>query len=255
MSRLMEATRRFLGRSKSEAKKAASSGKAAVPLSGTQAKSLSDPATAVVPSNGASSNGTSASVMETKPARPMTMRSSGRQQAEVVAVLRKMHDQLEAQADRENQLADRVERLPEALAAVPQVSRQVTNLMEFLQDQAGRAGKRDELLQQTIATSAEHQKRQLDVLGLIEQQIESSNDVHGEVVVGLETLRQSIGSTNEHAEKVVGRLEAIAGDLERREKTLADQLLRTEQRLMMTTIGASVVAAGAMILAAVAIFA
>jgi hypothetical protein len=249
----MEATRRLLGRSKSDGAGSAS-GSSDVPISGTQAKRLSDPSTAVVPTAGDASNGKAGSVMETKPSRPMAMRSSGRQQTELVVVLKKMHAQLEAQAEREKELTARSERLPEALAAAPQISRQITNLMEFMQDQAGRAAKRDDLLQQTISSATEQQKRQLDVLGLIEQQIESSNDVHGEVVVGLETLRQSIGSTNEHAEKVVGRLETIAGDLQRRERSLADQLLRTEQRLMMTTIGASVVAAGAMILAAVALF-
>lgn len=257
MSRLMEATRRFLGRSGKTAASGASAGEKrsrSIPLNGTQAKGLAGVSAEGEGSESETGTGKPTAMMEAKPSRPMAMRSSSRQQAEVVAVLKKMHAQLEAQAEREKQLAAHVERIPESLAAGPQISRQITNIQEFLQDQAGAGRRRDESLQEAIANAAQQQKRQLDVLGLIEQQIESSNGLHGEVASSLDALRQSIVSGAEQAEKATERLGSIADSLERRETTMSERLLKAEQRLLIAAASAAVVSAGAMMLAAVAIF-
>ena len=181
---------------------------------------------------------------------------------ELTDLLATIRTGIQSQEDRQQEMLDRFEGLPEFLAQVPETGKAQLALLKTLQQEVSRAG-------HTNADLASHLKQLPSLLQPVPQMVESQNTLlqqvadrlssqtrHGqEVVTSLEAMRFCLGQVAATSERQVSCLASMEMAHQRNMEALADSLHDQGRRmaaLLVTTLGIVAVAlAGLLFLASV----
>jgi ABC-type transporter Mla subunit MlaD len=151
-------------------------------------------------------------------------------------MVRRIGDHLEGQTQRTERLLELMDRLPPAIDALPEINRQNARFVETLHEHFGQAKRREEALNETLSTLTEASGRQTDVLGLVQQHLDTSGQMAAQLGGTLDTLRETLGDMADANARTVDVLSSFTEKAAMRETELITTITRT-QRWM---IGASV---------------
>lgn len=173
---------------------------------------------------------------------------------EVMGLVRTISTHLEKQTSRTGRLVECLQRLPEALDAMPEINRQNARLLEVINDYLDHARRRDDALNDTLSGMSTASRRQTEVLGLLQQQMDVSHRTSETLVSSLgdfrETLTELAGS-NSRASNI---LTELSRSNERREIDLTHLLDRNQRWLVAAVVCCATMSLTAIILAGVAWF-
>jgi len=218
----------------------------AIDLTGTQAEPLSKQLGANM------GGGAPGSTIEPKPTR-LRFTPDGRSNEEVLGLVRKIGDHLDAQTRRTEQVLRLMDRVPQALDALPEINRQNTRLMEALHEHFSQAKRREHALNDTLSMITETSGRQTDVLGLIQQQLDTSSRTTAQFGETLDELRHALGGLAESNNRSAEILANLADERTEREMVLATALARTQRWMIMAVCCCGITSLAAIAVAAVAL--
>jgi DNA repair exonuclease SbcCD ATPase subunit len=217
-----------------------------IDLRGTQAAALDD-------AGGARAASPAATAIEPKSVRSRTASDGNRSLEEIMSLVRKISDHLDGQTDRTERMLQLIDRMPQALDALPEINRQNARLLESLHAHLDQARRREEALNDTLATITEAAKHQTEVLGLVQQQLDHSSQSSAQLTGTLSELRQSLSDlaqANTHSSEVLSKMAEATGE---RENRLTDTLTRTQRWIIAGVLCASAASIAAIATAIVAV--
>jgi ABC-type transporter Mla subunit MlaD len=191
--------------------------------------------------------------IEARPVRGRSIADANGNLHEIMGLVRKISEHLDGQTDRTERMLQLIDRMPQALDALPEINRQNARLLESLHAHLDQARRREEALNNTLGTITEAAKHQTEVLGLVQQQLDHSSQSSVQLTNTLGNLRQSLSDlaqANKHSSEVLSKMAEATGE---RENRLTETLSRTQRWIIAGVLCASVASIAAIATAIVAI--
>jgi len=204
-----------------------------VDLTSTQADGLSrnqKPDTNVEPKMRRSGDGDSQAI-EKRPTngRLRSGAPSNAQVEEVMSIVRNISSHLESQTRRTDKLIECMERLPNALDALPEINRQNSRLLEIVSDYLTHARQRDDALNDTLSGISNATTRHTEVLGLLQQQLDASGRSTESLASNLDGFKQALAQLAGTNTKTTTILSEMNRAGEKRDAELTRMLNRTQK--------------------------
>jgi chromosome segregation ATPase len=219
-----------------------------IDLTSTQAGGLAT--TADEPGNGNASG--ELAMIEPKPVRER--RGESRTHQEVLGLVQRIGEHLDQQSQRAERMVELMDRIPAMLDALPEISRQNATLVEALHDHFAQAKRREEALGATLSTITDTSERQTDVLGLIQQQLDSNSHTAQQFQGTLDNLRCALSDLADSNTRSSDVLLQMSEQRDAREAEFRETLSRTQAWTVAAMIACSMVSVAAVIVAAIALF-
>jgi hypothetical protein len=183
--------------------------------------------------------------VEPKPMRGRVISESARSYDEVMGTVRKIGSHLDSQSERTERLLGLMDRLPPALASLPELNRQNARLLDALHDHFVQARGREDTLNETLSTMNQTSGRQTEVLGLLQQQVEAGSRTTARLTETLDTLRGALSDLAESNTRSAEVLGAVSDAAAERETALVASLGRMQRWMIAAVIicGAAAVTA------------
>lgn len=178
----------------------------------------------VVDHGGADGN---ALVAERRPKRSMAELQQGYE--EVMGLVRRVGDHLDAQAKRTEKLLTLMERMPQALDALPEINRQNARLLEAISEHLSQSKNRETALNDTLRSLGESSSQQTEVLGLLQRQFDISTQSAEKMTETLGNFSEALSNlaaTNNRSTDVLSRIVDAADE---RESRMASMVSRSER--------------------------
>jgi len=222
----------------------------AIAFSGTQAAALTEHREDTLPSD--SSSPPANVSIETKPTRRQSVSELQRGYDEVLGVVRRIGEHLDEQRERSERIVELLDRLPQALDVMPEISRQNIRLLESITEYLEESRRREESINATLMRLGESADNQTEIVGLVQQQLNTGNDSARQMSAALTDFRASLGELSASTTRSTDVLASMNKTGEARDARLMTIMSRTE-RWMIAAMACSIVAAGTAV--AVAVFA
>lgn len=172
---------------------------------------------------------------------------------EVMHLVRKISDHLDTQTERTERMMQWMEHMPQALEALPEVSRQNARMIEILKEHLSHINERDSSLNGTLSRLGDSSQHQTEVLGLLQQQLDNSSRSAEQMTETLGSFREALGNlanTNNRSTEILANVVRAS---EERESTLTAMFERTQRWMIVAAILIGTLAVGAIVLSAMAI--
>lgn len=195
--------------------------------------------------------------IETRPsANAMTSsRSSsggGSAQKEVLQLVRKVSEHLDDQSTRTERLMGMLDKLPEALDAIPQLNQQNQRLLTLIGEQFDHARERDQALNAALSRLGDGTASQREVLDLLQQQIEAGNQTAAHVAEHLGSLQSALDRLADSNTRSAQMVTDMAQATRRQESALLEQLQKSQRWLFIVLGAIGAVTITALVIALVA---
>jgi hypothetical protein len=165
--------------------------------------------------------------------------------AEAASLVRSISEHLQGQTERTERLLSLLDRVPQALDALPEIGRLNAGVLEALHDHLAQGKRRDETLSATLIRMSESTERQAEVLGLIQQQIDASRASTERLTEPLGELRSALEGLSKSNQQATEVLKSMWGAADRREIALTQALTHTQRWLIGAVILCAVASAAA----------
>jgi len=162
-----------------------------------------------------------------------------RSHEQLVNLIQRIDDHLNSQAERADRMLTLLERLPEALDAMPQIRKNGEHVVAVLERHMDAQRERDEQLRETMNGLGEGSRRQAEALTLIRDEIRAGQEREQQITNVLGDFRETLtnlGKTNEQSIEVLRRLSEHSKE---RESKLA-RILEKHSRILIVIAGAAV---------------
>lgn len=235
-----------------------------IDLTGTQAQGLADSAQPASPDS--SREGDEDAVLEDEVAggsylsrrnsrgsRTKTMNELQRGYDEVIGLVRKIGDHLDAQTERTERMMSMMEHLPQAIDALPEINRQNARLLDILSDHLTQTKDREQALNDTLRHLGNSSDHHTEVLSVLQQQLDTNHRASEHMTETLGSFREALTNLAETNNRSTEILSRITEARDEREAKLTAMFKQTQR--WMIAVGGTVGALGliAIILAIMAI--
>jgi hypothetical protein len=178
--------------------------------------------------------------------------AAARTPEEIVLMVRRIGDHLEGQTQRTERLLELMDRLPPAIDALPEINRQNARFVETLHEHFGQAKRREEALNATLSTITEASGRQTEVLGLVQQHLDTSSQTSAQLSGTLETLRETLGDFADANGRTVSVLSSFMENAAKRETELIGTITGTQRWMIGAAVFCGLASVTAIVVALVA---
>lgn len=213
-----------------------------VSLNGTQAERLAD-----APASKSDKSEQDLAMIEPKPIKSRDM------QEDVVAMIRRIGEHLDAQSGRTERLIELMERLPPALEALPEINRQNTRLLDVLTDHLDQVRTREDALNATLSRLGEATSQQTETLTQVREELDRGTELSGRMTDTLGSFRETLTQLTETNTQSASVLTGMADTMHAREERMAQALTRTNRWMIAALAGCALVAGAAAVLAGIAL--
>lgn len=220
-----------------------------IDLTGTQAEGLSNGSGGDDVQRSRTAEDSLAPVHRRKP----TLTEIQQNYDEVMGLVRKIGDHLDAQTQRTEKLVSLMERLPEAIDALPEMHRQNARLLEALSEHLAHSRKREETLNSTLDKLGEASGHQTEVLGLLQQQFDSSTRSAEQMTQTLTGFNETLANLAQNNSRSTEALTQLMRTTEQRESQLIDIFGRTQKWMIGLLAGVGLLTIAAIVIAVIAI--
>ena len=152
---------------------------------------------------------------------------------EVVDLIRTVRVHLDQQADRSDRLLSLMENLPGALEAIPEASRNQSRMAESMASHADQQNKAITRLNETLGSMATASEHQSQVMGVLQQQIESSRRTDEQLLGSFSAVNQTLIQLSQSSQASVQTLRKVTDQSDRSSQRIED-LMRRNSRTMTT---------------------
>lgn len=145
---------------------------------------------------------------------------------EVMGLVRKVGDHLDTQSQRTEKLLSLMERMPQALDALPEINRQNSQLLQALNEHLSQSKKRETTLNDTLRSLGESSSQQTEVLGLLQRQLDSSTRSAEQMTETLSSFSEALtnlAATNNRSTDILARIVESAEQRDARMATMASR--------------------------------
>lgn len=218
---------------------------------GAQAEGLVRSVAEHEPHDDATATRASTSVVEPKltvGSRSRSMAELQRSYDQVMQLVGRIGDHLDAQSERQERMDALMQRLPSLLESLPEMCRQNDQLVRLLDKHLEQTGRREQMVNESIDSLGDAAREQAETLGAVREQLAVNDRTAQTTAATLSDFRAAltdIGATNHRATDV---LTGLAEAAERRESTLEASLARTQKWMI-----AAIACCGVAVIAALAI--
>ncbi len=162
-------------------------------------------------------------------AKPRSMAELQRGYEEVMGLVRKVGDHLDAQTKRTERLIDLMENLPQALDALPEINRQNSQLLEALNEHLSQSKKRESTLNDTLRSLGESSAQQTEVLGLLQQQFDASTRSAEQMTETLGNFSEALSNLAETNNRSTDILARIVDSADERDARMAALMSKSDR--------------------------
>lgn len=180
---------------------------------------------------------------------PRSLADLQRGYGEVMDLVRKISDHLDAQSTRTAQVSAVIERLPQVIEQLPELNRHNARLLDVLGDHLERAKSRDSSISAALTHLNETSSHQSEVLGLIQRQLDTTQQSNSRIADALTDLRQSLNDMTANSNRSMATMASLADAGAARDTRLAS-LLGRMQRWVIAAVVCLILALAAAIVAA-----
>lgn len=232
-----------------------------IDLTGTQAEALAG-SSATSDRNGRDGEGEA----EPEPdgARPLTrisqhgsrsksMNELQRGYDEVIGLVQKIGNHLDAQTERTERMMSMMEHLPQAIDAIPEINRQNARLLDILSDHLTQTKDREQTLNETLRRLGDSSDHHTEVLSVLQQQLASNHRASEHMTETLGSFREALTNLAETNNRSTDILSRITEASEQRESKLTMMFQQTQRWMIAVGGTVGVLALAAIILAILAI--
>lgn len=166
---------------------------------------------------------------EQPPSRQRSLAQLQQGYDEVMGLVRKVNDHLDAQTQRTEQMLEMVEKLPAALEAIPEINRQNARLIELVSEHLREGKRRDNELNQSLEKLSSSSTQQTEVLGLLQQQFDASTQSSQQMTETLGSFSKclsDLAATNNRSTDILSK---IVQENEQREVRMAEMARRSDR--------------------------
>jgi len=220
-----------------------------IDLTGTQAGGLA----ASVREPAEEASGSHAAPLSTRTGRTKTIGELQRGYDEVLGLVRKIGDHLDAQTERTERMMQMMEHLPQAIDALPEINRQNARLLDILSDHLTQTKEREQALNDTLRRLGDASDHHTDVLSVLQQQLDTNHRASEQMTETLGSFREALTNLAETNNRSTEILSRITESSDERESKLTAMFQQTQRWMIAVggTVGA--LAMIAIILAVMAI--
>ena len=222
----------------------------AIDLSGTQAESLSQ--SMDLEHESTNGNGDRPAIVEStrKTSFPTPTVSS---MEEVSALVRKVGEHLDSHADQTERLLVMLEQIPSAFDTLPEIHRQNTCLLEELTAHFSKARAREAALNDSLHNLSKASDRQIQVMGLIQQQLDANHKAAEHRTDALNRLEATLSTLAESHTRTGVALSTMIDSGTRQQSELCRQLGRTHKWIIATFLCCAAASVTALTIALIAL--
>jgi uncharacterized phage infection (PIP) family protein YhgE len=217
-----------------------------IDLSGTQAEGLGDAQSAAA-RNGQDDEPTHSKGGEGHLARfiPRSNRAKAiselqRGYDEVIRLVRKVSDHLDTQTERTERMMSVMERLPQAIDALPEINRQNARLLDILSDHLAQSKSREHALNDTLRRLGDASDHHTEVLSVLQRQLDTNHRAAEHMAETLSSFRDALSSLAETNNRSTDLLSRITEASDERESKLTTMFQQTQRWMIAVggTVGA-----------------
>jgi len=172
---------------------------------------------------------------------------------EVLDLIRHMRQHMDSQSQRSERMMEILDRLPDALASLPESARNQARMIEVLQNNFERQNNQGKQFNETMAAlvaSAEHQGQ---TMGAIQQQIASSNQYDEKMLASFTAMNQTLHQLDESNRSGVQTFRNITEMASKSDQRLETLMKRNTRHMTVLTITSWVLAGIALVAATYAV--
>ena len=166
---------------------------------------------------------------------------------EIMSLVRTIGEHVTRQNERTERLLNVLEGLPAALASLPDHARQSAQLLELLSKHAGQSEARDVALNAALANLNRTASQQTDVMGLLQQQLDSNAQAEARIIEAIDTMPQTLRQVAERGERACELLSDISRSGALRERQFFRSILRIQYWMIAAVLLCALAAGGALV--------
>ena len=165
---------------------------------------------------------------------------------EVVDLIRTVRVHLDQQADRSERLLRLMEHLPAALESIPESSRNQSRMAEAMASHAEQQNRVIARLNETMGNMASASEHQSQVMGVLQQQIESSRRTDEQFLGSFSAINQTLIQLSQSSQASVQTLRKVTDQSDRSTQRIEDLMKRNSRTMTALSITGWVIAAAAL---------
>lgn len=194
-------------------------------------------------------------IIETRPIKFGSINDPTRSKEDegVMTLLRGMGELVDRQNQRTERLLALLEQLPSTLQSVPDYTRQNARLLEVLSNHLDHADVREEALQGALDRLTQGTTQQVDVLGLLQQQLDHNGQAAAHILEALASMPSTLSGLAESSQRSCDLLSDISRSAEVRETQFIRSLTRIQFWMIAALIFCGGCAAAALVVAVLAL--
>ncbi len=168
---------------------------------------------------------------------------------EVSTLVRKVGEHLDNQSDRTERLLTMLQQLPTAFETLPEIHRQNTCLLEELTAHFSKARARESALNESLHNLSKASDRQIEVMGLIQQQLDANHKAAERRTDALNRLDKALSTLAESHSRTGAALSGMIESGTRQQSELCRQLGRTHKWIITTFVCCAAASITALVIA------
>ncbi len=183
-------------------------------------------------------------MIESKPSRKaQPIAGATLESSDVVSLVKRIGEHLDEQSASADQMITLLEKFPDALSALPELNRQSTRLIEIAAEAQQHAQTRDGVMNKTLNRIGDATEKHTEVLGLLQQQLDSNGQTSQRMNVTLDSFQQVLSEMSASSAKSVEVLSKMAKASERREFRISTTLAKSQKWMIAAMIFCGAVSA------------
>jgi hypothetical protein len=186
-------------------------------------------------------------LIETLPFRMQRDDPAAPQLDEIMSLVRTIGEHVIRHNERAERLLTVLEGLPQALASLPDHARQNAQLLELLSHHARQTEARDASLSAALANLNRTASQQTDVMGLLQQQLDSNAQSEARIIESIDTMPQTLRQVAERSERACELLSDISRSAELRERQFIRSIVRIQYWMIAAVLLCALAAGGALV--------
>lgn len=181
--------------------------------------------------------------------RDLTIRRLQTGYRQLLEMIRSVNDHLDGHAQRSDQLICLLQKMPEALASLPETQKNQQRMLEVMHNQFELQNQQSGQVGAALKRIAGSSEQYAQILSLIQQQLDANRENDGEMLGAFAAMSRTMTHMGESSRASTEALTGVVQRLDQADRHIADMVRRQTRQMMMMTIVGWLTAAAALVVA------
>ncbi|MBI1372908.1 MAG: hypothetical protein GC159_09125 [Phycisphaera sp.] len=167
--------------------------------------------------------------------REQTIQNLQRGYEEVVELMKTVRGHMESQSDRADRLLTLMQRLPEALEALPETNRNQARMLELINSHLDQQTHQAQRLNEVIGTLANSTEQNNQVMGVMQQQMDATRETDMKMLESYARMSDTLTGLHDSAKANVSALQTVSQHTRETDEKMEALLRRNARQMMVLT--------------------